>query len=437
MKRIARLIASSLVVALWCTLSTDGSFGATTTIDDSYVRFVLDEDMGSMTELTWKGGSGNELEDQYWNDAHGASPFRLMNVHGGPGYQESGSTIADRQLGIHSYRATFANAGHGSKTLDIRWGDEGLYILISLSLTRADLYVGGLWEPGGNNSNDYLKVYPVSGTPYTQNITYPGGAALIYDGTPVSIGIADHGYDEMFGYRGDLPRRQWVASGLSLDGPFVYVPSGSSTLEFALTSKSNFDEFVAGNWRIGPRELLSINATYLDSTFSATGGTYGNGVLNISDNADIVVEYDTGQYTYDDGSFALSTSLFSDNSSAGIASGLFKGGSLLIQDSDGDNLLAGDVMELQLSEVPSVTGLLAGTGLFEVTGGSLEDPFALDYGEIVQITFNLDPADIDDFSADFTGISNVTLEPIPEPATVSLLLLGSGLTVLLRKRRRN
>jgi len=180
--------------------------------------------------------------------------------------------------------------------------------------------------------------------------------------------------------------------------------------------------------------LLSVNATYLDTDFTATGGTYGNGVLSIEDEADIVVEYDIGQVTYDNGSFALTTSLFADNSLGGLASGLFQGGSMTVQDGDEDDLLLGAVISLQLDEVPNQPGLLAGCGRFSVTGGSLAGDFGAHYGDVVEIAFLISPPGISDFSTDFSGMSNVTLVPVAEPGT--LALVGSTVLVLLRRRRR-
>ncbi|MCK4625360.1 MAG: PEP-CTERM sorting domain-containing protein [Phycisphaerae bacterium] len=178
----------------------------------------------------------------------------------------------------------------------------------------------------------------------------------------------------------------------------------------------------------------SINATYLDSGFVPTGGEYGNGELTVSDEADIVVESAAGQTTYDNGSVSMDTSLFADNSADGMASGLFCGGEIIIQNAAAEDLLTGDLVELELREVIDGAGILAGQGLFEVTGGLLEEAFMLPLGDIVQITFQIDPADIDDFSGSFTGVSNITLTPVPEPATVSLLAVGA--VALIRRRKK-
>lgn len=175
--------------------------------------------------------------------------------------------------------------------------------------------------------------------------------------------------------------------------------------------------------------IQSMSATDLDTSFTAS-----DGLLSIFDNADIVVE-DTlgGQNTYVLGEFGLNTSLQTDTSSGGIASGSFVGGALSFIDSGDNALLTGNIVYLELVEAFDGWGILTGQGQFEVTGGILEPDFALSLGNIVQITFNVSPGSISNFSADFTGSSNITVMPIPEPATICLL--GLGALGLLRRRK--
>ena len=179
--------------------------------------------------------------------------------------------------------------------------------------------------------------------------------------------------------------------------------------------------------------IVSVNANYVNGGFTASGGDFSKGVLDLSDTADIVVEVTGGgQTTYDDGSFSLTTSLENDVSIYPIASGEFSGGSFSIKDNTLSALLQGDILFINMTELYDDIGILAGVGQFQVTSGSLSGDFLPDIGDIVQITFQIVPAAIDDFTQGFVGVSNLTLTPVPEPATVVLLGLGG---LLLRKRK--
>ncbi|HPS56179.1 MAG TPA: PEP-CTERM sorting domain-containing protein [Sedimentisphaerales bacterium] len=177
----------------------------------------------------------------------------------------------------------------------------------------------------------------------------------------------------------------------------------------------------------GATPIESINANYLLGIFTPTGGTYGLGALNVNDTAQIVVEdiYNV-QTTHPANAFMLNVSLYQDNSVGAIADGLFANGTLVI-----NSLLSADILPLQLTELYNNSGILAGIGTLQVTGGSLAADFG-SLGDIVQITFSVTPSSINDFSQRFSGISNITLTPTPEPVTI--MLLGLGGLVALRKR---
>jgi len=175
--------------------------------------------------------------------------------------------------------------------------------------------------------------------------------------------------------------------------------------------------------------IVSINANFLVTTYD--GGT---GDLAVLDNADIVVEFDdTTQLTYAAGLFAMDADLNLDASVGGIAIGIFDSGTLAIDDVGGNPLLRATDLTLTLTEVTDGGGILAGDGQFTVTGGALAPDFGAFPGDIVQITFRLSPKDISDFSTGFTALSNISVMPTPEPATVALLVGGLGLFFIRRR----
>ena len=114
---------------------------------------------------------------------------------------------------------------------------------------------------------------------------------------------------------------------------------------------------------------------------------------------------------------------------------VFKDGLLSITDALGHTLLTGDVTMLSVEEV-EVLGMsfLAGRGQFQVTGGELAGDFQETLGDIVQVSFDLSPTNIDGLSSPFTYVSNVTLTPVPEPGTLALLAIGAAAAVLRRRR---
>lgn len=183
-----------------------------------------------------------------------------------------------------------------------------------------------------------------------------------------------------------------------------------------------------------PDQLRSVGAMDLAVDFTPSGGAHGLGQLVVSEQAEVVVEHSDGTQTgYADGYFEMTASLFKGNLSGDSAVGEFTDGTLAFRDSGGDDLLLGNLIELTLYEVGDDIGMLAGDGLFEVSGGLLAHDFASTHGEIFQIVFQIDPSDIDNFLSRFEGFTNITVTPTPEPATMTFLALG-GIALLKRRR---
>ena len=185
-----------------------------------------------------------------------------------------------------------------------------------------------------------------------------------------------------------------------------------------------------------------VSVTTVNGQFVASGGAYGKGSLAFAKNPiDIVMQDTLGvQTTFGGGQFSMLADLFADLSSGGLVKGDFRGGSLSFKDSGGNMLLSGASLSLLLDEldvyVPPIPApvyvYLTGTGLFNVTGGSLMGDFG-PQGSVVEITFNLTPANPTDLNQGFSGTMNLTAVPVPEPATMTVLGLG-GLVALRRRR---
>ncbi len=177
--------------------------------------------------------------------------------------------------------------------------------------------------------------------------------------------------------------------------------------------------------------VLMVQSMSVTNVGTAFVGGVGS-ALTMNGVGGINVEYSSGTVTYGSGQFSLNTTLASDASVGGIASGTFTGGSILYKDSSSAVLLSGTITSLKLTEAYNGSGLFFGDGSFTVTGGSLQPNFG-SAGVIVDISYSIKPITISTFASSFNGSSDMTILPVPEPMTIGLLGLG-GLSLLRRKR---
>ena len=182
--------------------------------------------------------------------------------------------------------------------------------------------------------------------------------------------------------------------------------------------------------------ILYVSSTTVPSNFGP-GGTFGNGVLTLNGVRPLDVFYIGDNHTVLEGVyFSLETPLKEDLSgTTGVANGVFEGGTISLLSSSQSLLLAGTISTVHLCEV--VDGgtftTLAAEGMFTVTGGSLANDFG-DFGTMVDLIFEFDPGTLTDLSQPFSGFSDITLSPIPEPVTTAIL--GIGLAGLVSRRRK-
>ncbi len=198
--------------------------------------------------------------------------------------------------------------------------------------------------------------------------------------------------------------------------------------------------------------ITHISADTVYTAFDPNLGT-NLGVLEFSQYTPIEVDYDDGtSFVYGDeageyGVFSLWTELLLDRSLPnGIAWGEFGGENSgfeisYFDGSDEHILLSGEVVELSLIEVFDGMGCMSGIGNLKITGGNffLRNQFGTE-GELFDVTFRIDPRQIDDFTVPFSGESDVTIVPamIPEPCSILLFVpavLGVG-GMLIRRRRK-
>jgi hypothetical protein len=161
--------------------------------------------------------------------------------------------------------------------------------------------------------------------------------------------------------------------------------------------------------------------------------SYSAGTLMINDSISLVVQYDdNSQVSYNNSTFVFTANLLADNSSGSNADGLFGNGSFTITDSGSNVLLSGQVLNFQLG---TLYIFLAGPGQVTLVSGSLlsDIPAGYGLGDTTSILYNLKVGPVTNFAGSFSGSTNMTIQPIPEPATMILLGLGS-LTLIGRKR---
>jgi len=188
--------------------------------------------------------------------------------------------------------------------------------------------------------------------------------------------------------------------------------------------------------------ITAISALTVPTSFEPTGGDFGIGVLTLDGIQPLYIDYE-GQpdpTTLPDCSFYLVTSLEGDYSTGGQVLGLFLGGDLVLKDSSDTVLLDGTMQSLTLMEIGDNVGVLSGSGVFTVEGGTLMPDFGT-VGNSHEIIFNVVPETLESLGVPFTGDGNISLnpdagqqQPIPEPAVVCLLAMGLAGLVLKRKR---
>ncbi len=175
--------------------------------------------------------------------------------------------------------------------------------------------------------------------------------------------------------------------------------------------------------------------TVADVPVSLAPGGAGSALTFAAHPSQVAVQYADSSIDTFWGEFDWSMVLTNDWSSGQMADGYFQNGSFALA-YGGDDLLACDVDWYRAAE--DTSGELVGIGSLSNAAGLLVDAHDWPGASFTnsQITFTLD-LDLDDFGSPFSATATVELTPddryVPEPAALSLLILGAAAG--LRRRR--
>jgi len=178
-----------------------------------------------------------------------------------------------------------------------------------------------------------------------------------------------------------------------------------------------------------------ISATTVPTEFSPVGGDFDLGTLTLSGVRPLVVHgHDGSQTVIQNVTFSLTMSLKQDNSSGGIVDGLFQGGVITLTDSSNTTLLWGTITSAGLKEQANDVVVLVGAGTIQGITGSLGPDFG-PAGTLYDLIFTSQPMVLNDLTQSFSGFSDITIAPVPEPVTLTILGLGLAGLAAYRRRR--
>jgi len=181
--------------------------------------------------------------------------------------------------------------------------------------------------------------------------------------------------------------------------------------------------------------IVLIDLTTLPTSFDPSGGDYDIGILTVEGSTPMIIERQGLPPAYDrDVDFLMTSSLFSDDSSVVMPAGTFLGGQLTIADSVTQQaLLTGSIHDIEIVGIPGDEPSFVAVGYFQVAFVDL-DGYDLPLGEFIQFVVDVGTLP-PDFTYSWSGVSDIKITPVPEPATIALIAMGIAGIAVKRRRR--
>jgi hypothetical protein len=253
---------------------------------DANASISFDHATGQITQITYKGGSNEQLLNTSFNEKNKVGFGRINN--------ETGTKLISWTESTGNYVYNYENPSYGAKTLTVKWDADGITVDIAITPSASkSIAMNAGWIPGGNIGPLYDHViYETSDTVFSKkNLTYPGTSSALFSGNTVLCAMYDDTYDELFGFTCSSGIQTTLQQAVAF-GPAFAIPASASpstvNLSFAIKKKAKF--FTWANKKYIVVNSPIENTNILDqSSPTVTWETFG-----ISGNLTIKLSTDNG-----------------------------------------------------------------------------------------------------------------------------------------------
>jgi hypothetical protein len=209
------------------------------TISNVNALILLDHSNGRITQLSYLGGSGQQLLNTYQNDKNKTGLGRVNNET-----STKISSWSEDTSGTYIYN--YDNAVYGSKQLTIKSTVDSVTVDISVNVgANKTAILNAAWQPGGDIGplNDAV-LYSKNSTQLTKvNLLYPGTATTLYKDTTNLTAMTDARYNEYFGYKSAVLVPTFIQQAVAFGPTFTFPASSTAQtidLTFGVMNKSKF-----------------------------------------------------------------------------------------------------------------------------------------------------------------------------------------------------